>query len=399
MSARDGTIESPPIPASGSARALAPDLARGFMLLFIALVNANYFLTGTDVVRSVADQVIALVQFTTISGRAIPLFAILFGYGMVQLMRRLQERDGDWAEARRLLRRRGWWLLAIGLAHAALVLTPDILGAYGLALLLFVGMLRVRDSILLWTAGAMMAASLMFSAILTILLADDLDGGGAQAPSLTEEHLGRAMVERIQEWALYTPFTLLTVVLAMVLLGIWAARRRILDEPVRHRVLLRWTAVLGLGTAFAGGLPDALIVAELWTGASATTAGLLAVVHDVTGWAGGLGWAAVIALLAARLQDRRGPVTTAIEAVGQRSLSCYLAQSAVFAVVFAPYFFGGSATISVTGAAVVGAATWCLTVVVADLMRRSRYRGPAETVLRRFTYSGTRFVPTSADRG
>ena len=40
------TQTSPPGPTEPSARALGPDLARGFMLLFIALANTHYFLQG-----------------------------------------------------------------------------------------------------------------------------------------------------------------------------------------------------------------------------------------------------------------------------------------------------------------------------------------------------------------
>ncbi|WP_246486175.1 hypothetical protein [Kribbella qitaiheensis] len=36
-------------PTGLSARALAPDLARGFMLLAIALANSHYFLQGTSI--------------------------------------------------------------------------------------------------------------------------------------------------------------------------------------------------------------------------------------------------------------------------------------------------------------------------------------------------------------
>ncbi|MFD7810291.1 hypothetical protein ACFV4H_27930, partial [Streptomyces cellulosae] len=36
-------------PTAVTARALAPDLARGFMLLFIALANSHYFLSGRPV--------------------------------------------------------------------------------------------------------------------------------------------------------------------------------------------------------------------------------------------------------------------------------------------------------------------------------------------------------------
>jgi hypothetical protein len=44
-----------------------------------------------------------------------------------------------------------------------------------------------------------------------------------------------------------------------LLLGVWAARRRLLDGPERHRHILQRIAVLGVGLAAVGGLPWALV--------------------------------------------------------------------------------------------------------------------------------------------
>ncbi len=85
----------------------------------------------------------------------------------------------------------------------------------------------------------------------------------------------------------------------------------------------------------------------------------LALLHEATGWSGGLGWAAVLRLLAARWERHRAhaavaSAVTAVAVVGQRSLTCYLAQSVVFTLVFAPYAGGLGASLGVTGAAGVG---------------------------------------------
>lgn len=387
-----------PRAAPSPARSLAPDLARGFMLLFIALANAQFFLVGPDPVRTVLDQGVALVQSTLVNGRAIALFALVFGYGMVRILERVRAQGGGWVHARVLLRRRGWAMLAIGFAHAALFLPVDIVGTYGLALVLFVGLLRARDTTLLWTAGLIAALSAVLNTVLVALLISGGEDGSVSAPSLSQEVFRLAVVERVQEWLLYTPITLLLVALPMILLGVWAGRRRLLEEPGRHRALLVRTAVIGLGTAVAVGLPDALMAAHLVPEAPPLTAGLLAVAHDLGGWPGGLGWAAVLALVAWRLEDRRsedrhGPLVRAVAAVGERSLTCYLTQSVVFTLVFAPYAGGLGATLGATGAAAVAVATWSCTVVLAEVLRRAGRRGPAEAVLRRLTYARTSHTP------
>ncbi|MFJ9553134.1 DUF418 domain-containing protein [Nocardiopsis sp. NPDC101807] len=404
MSPNPGTAGAPPTdPAPTPVRSLAPDLARGFMLVFIALVNAQFFLVGPDPVRTFGDQAVAVVQLTLVNARAVPLFAFLFGYGAVRIMGRVRAGGGGWIHVRRLLRRRGWVMLAIGAVHGVLLLPVDIVGAYGLALLLFVGLTRARDAVLLWTAGLLAAGATALNTALTVALAGAGGETSIAAPSLTEAGFLAASAERFREWLLYTPVTMLTVAMPMIALGVWAARRRILEEPGAHRPLLVRTAVIGLGAAVAAGLPSALVYAELVPAGAPLPQALLELLHDAVGWFGGLGWAALFALLAARWEGRRagggpsagyGPAVSAVAAVGQRSLTCYLAQSVVFTLVFAPYGAGLGATLGVAGAAAVAVATWLATVVLAEVLRRAGRRGPAEAVLRRLTYAGSTHAPS-----
>jgi uncharacterized protein len=168
------------------------------------------------------------------------------------------------------------------------------------------------------------------------------------------------------------------------LLGIVAARRRLLEEPARHRVPLRAVAVVGIGAAVAGGLPLGLTVGGVLP--AGADLGLLVTLHDATGYLGGPGYAAAIALLAARVGHRRGPVTSAVTAVGQRSLTCYLCQSVVWTLVFAPYALDLSDDLGVASTAALAVGTWLATLGAAELMRRKGSRGPAEVLLRRLTY-------------
>jgi uncharacterized protein len=82
----------------------------------------------------------------------------------------------------------------------------------------------------------------------------------------------------------------------------------------------------------------------------------------------------------------RGPITQAVAAVGQRSLTCYLVQSVVWAVAFTPYLGGLADDLTVTTTALPATATWLTTVLMADWMRRTGRRGPMEGPIRRFTY-------------
>ncbi|MEU6711620.1 hypothetical protein ABZ897_09075 [Nonomuraea sp. NPDC046802] len=161
--------ETPPGSSAAEARALAPDLARGVMLLAIAFAHAPLFVTAVDRGPDLADQASGLFHMLFVNNHARPMFAFLFGYSLVQLMNRQARRGSDPVSVRKLLRRRGWWLVAIGFAHVALLVPIDILAVYGLTAVLLVGLLRVKDRTLLWAAGlslvpatAMVAASMWF---------------------------------------------------------------------------------------------------------------------------------------------------------------------------------------------------------------------------------------------
>jgi uncharacterized protein len=75
-----------------------------------------------------------------------------------------------------------------------------------------------------------------------------------------------------------------------------------------------------------------------------------------------------------------------VVAVGQRSMTCYLTQSVVWAVLFPASVLGLGTRLGVAVTALISIATWLLTVGLAELMRRRDLRGPFEVLLRRLTY-------------
>src|SRR6201991_302325 len=102
-------------------RALAPDLIRGAMLLFIALANAANFAfagqPGLDPAPHGLQRVVNFLMTTFVDSRAYPVFAVMFGYGLVQLARRHRANGVD---ERPILLRRNTALIAFGAAHATL---------------------------------------------------------------------------------------------------------------------------------------------------------------------------------------------------------------------------------------------------------------------------------------
>jgi uncharacterized protein len=275
-------------------------------------------------------------------------------------------------------------MIVIGFGHCVLLYVGDIIAAYGLLGLLLTAAVRWRDRVLLGLAALVFV-------VLSVPGGADPELTAGPDPTMLPADPVAAFAARAAVFPLIVPLEALGL-LVPFLLGIVAARRRLLEEPGRHRALLGWTAGLGTAAAVVGGLPMGLTVAGVLP--AGADLGLLTTLHAVAGYLGGPGYAAVIALLAARTGKRRGPVTRAVAAVGQRSMTCYLAQSVVWTLVFAPYVLDLSDELGVTSTAALALGTWLLTVATAELMRRRGSRGPAEVALRRLSYRTRR--PVSA---
>ncbi|MEV0164507.1 DUF418 domain-containing protein [Nonomuraea fuscirosea] len=374
------------VPTPAPARALAPDLARGVMLLAIGFAHAPLFVTSVDRGPAVANAIADLFHVLFVGNHARPMFAFLFGYALVQLLDRRLARGESWVSARKLLRRRGWWLMAIGFAHTVALVPIDILAVYGFGAVLLTGLLRWGDRTLLWTAGlTLIPATAVIGAVLWFPLSQGVSTYTKGSVAAGARGFGELLVERTLVW----PFSVLSVIVTVVpgiALGMWAARRRILDEPERHRSLLIRFAVISTTLSVAGGLPAGLLQIGVWNGAPDAAVWAAAMAQPLTGYAGGIGMAALVALVAIRASRSRGRLTTMVEALGQRSMTFYLFQSVVFVLVFYPYGLGLQDDLGLAAATGVAALTWLGSLVLADVMRRVRHRGPAEILLRRLAY-------------
>lgn len=365
------------------------------MLLLIALANSHYFLQGSEHFGGfpqdggLVDRAVTWLISTFVDGRAYPLFGLLFGYGVARIVARQR---GTAKQIRRVLWRRSLVLFAVGFAHAMLLFMGDILAAYGV--LLFVGAWAVG-----WKDRSLLIVAAIFFLVCALPSDDSLaistlpPDEAVLSPDLWTQFAARI---EVQPWiAFLGPVGLAS----SFLVGLWAGRRRVLEQPERHRSLLRATAVLGITAAIVGAQPAALTAAELIDQPSADALRWIGPLHDASGVLGGFGYAALIALGALRLarpggllerRPRAAVVTRALAATGQRSMTCYLAQSVVWFVVFTPYVLGLADDLGVTATALLAALTWASTVVLADRMRAAGERGPFERLTRRVTYGAKR---------
>jgi len=197
-------------PVPRSERALAPDLARGAMLLFIALANA------VGVVSEPAPGALVrgldLLMLSLVQARAYPVFAVMFGYGLVQLARRQQAAGATPEEVRSLLLRRNAWLVVFGFAHAALLYFGDFLGAYGLVgMLATLLLLRRGDRFhraVLWLWAFSTLEVFVLALLVAMRLAHGTSGMASLPSGIAASHAApdylTSMRLRLAEWPWHT---------------------------------------------------------------------------------------------------------------------------------------------------------------------------------------------------
>ncbi|PSK93605.1 putative membrane protein YeiB [Murinocardiopsis flavida] len=392
-----GPVRSTPL----SDRSLAPDLARGVMLLLIALAHTPFFLYAAHVGSvgmhpvegGVADRVAQAFTLIVVDARVYSMFGFLFAYGIGQMYARQTAKGATAVQVRRLLRRRHLWMIVFGAVHALLLWQGDIIGLYGLMGLIMVPpffgrsdrTLKVWIGVLLGLAALVALANALAAADVGATLAAD-----TQRASIAEPSYAASAAARFPAWLMVFSGLAQLALPAVFLMGVLAARHRLLDEPGRHLVLLRRLAFWGIA---AGWTTGAVLALQHTTSVEVGPVPVLTGVHFFAGTFTGVGYAALFGLLAHWLSGRAAAAARPVRwlgALGRRSMSGYMAQSLVWGPVLAAWGLGLGAHLSSWSASAVAVATWAMTVAGAAALERAGLRGPAEVLLRKLTYRAAR---------
>ncbi|SHY53001.1 Predicted membrane protein [Mycobacteroides abscessus subsp. bolletii] len=309
------------------------------MLALIAVANVPYFVlhrphgVGAHAAEgSRLDRVAQTLGIIGIDSRIYPMFAFLFGYGIVQMYARQLASGAQPQEVYRILRRRHWWMITFGFVHAALLWFGDILGAYGIAGLLLVWLFLDRSdrTLKIWigiflTIPTLLTVSSLTAGILGWSAPPSTNAGAAAGPEKINETAGfvDAVLGRIEGWTVYVlPASLLGfIILPAIVLGMLAARHKVLDQPAKHIALLKRAAWIGISIAVATGAPLALLNAG-FLGIPRDQNWILLPLHTLGGLAGGLGYVAVFGLVAVYLgrkqnnEQRTGSFAWAVQSLG-----------------------------------------------------------------------------------
>ena len=399
----------------------APDVARGFMLLLIALANVGFWVAGPEGrAPSTADRTWAFMRALFIDQRAYPLFALLFGFGLATMVNRRmasgidaycrqltgglrapsaaeldQAREQAAVDARRLVRRRGLWMVLFGLIHGAFF-PSEIIGTYGIVAVVFAGWFAHKHHKRQLAVCALVLLSQFVPVVLAMLFGPGGEAAASApvaAPTGAGESVASALpwfVTNVFGWfftALSAAFT--TMILPAAFLGARLADTDLIAHPERHRGLLAAVGLGGLALGALGALHDILVPLT-----SAQSWEIDSTLIMVLGLAGGCGWLAVLALYAGgpTADGRLTGLKWLLAAVGRRSMTAYLSQTVMFGTMFAvmPRLTGNPLELGAAASAAVAVMVWLVTVGVCAGLERLGEPGPFEALLRTAVVSGER---------
>jgi uncharacterized protein len=352
---------APLTPVDANERIVTLDVLRGIALFGVLVANIwlwfsgiNFLFPGynAEVWSGSADGIAFLLVAFFVSGKAITTFSFLFGLGFAVQMMRAEARGRGIVRhhARRLA-----VLLVFGALHAVFLWYGDILFTYallGFGLLLF--RKRREKTLLVWAAVLVLLVSVLMGAVPLVMAALNPDAAPEPATVLAEmtERNGALLalfasaeparivsgnLAMLREWWLTPKVLFHLVFFGIFLLGLWAGRRRIFEDPAAHRVLLRRLIAIGfpvgiaataVGTALRS-IPPEEFLAITW----------MPLAMSVTATLGTLPFALAYIATATLLMERvewRGRLAH-FAPVGRMALTNYLAQT----VICLALFYGG----------------------------------------------------------
>ncbi|MEU4172828.1 DUF418 domain-containing protein [Streptomyces sp. NPDC026665] len=370
------------------------DAIRGFALLGICMVNAStisgdyqFHPSGAVSALDEAAELLVSVLFET---KFYLLFSFLFGYSFVLQMQASQRMGTSFA--RRHLRRLTG-LLLFGSVHAVLLYPGDILTTYAVLGLLLFGMRGARPR------TALMAAAALFT-----ILAASFFVVGVQALGMKETSDGKYVAMNSRIVALYrgsfsdvvsantSMFREMLIgatlysahVFGAFLVGFAAGKCGVLDRPEllfgKWRARTRGVCILGLLL----GLPGAVFMAMTEYGPLSGKLYYMGRASAVL-TAPALTAAYVCCLLLV-LRGRLGKYAKPVLAfAGRMSLSNYLGQSLVLALIFTGYGFGQYANVGPAALVLICLLLYGVQLAFSTWLMARRRSGPMEALLRRIT--------------
>jgi uncharacterized protein len=258
-------------PVAPSKRIELIDALRGFAILGILMVNMQVFfqpvttlLMGYQGAESTTDLLSQIFIKFFFEGKFYVLFSLLFGYGFFIFMNKTTQNGGSIAP---VFARRVNILLVFGLLHVLLLWAGDILVWYALFGLLLLAFRKVSNrGLVKWAVGFILIPILSLSLMVSFLhlglqsemgpeIAASMQANFEQSQAFLAEasvvyssgSFTEIMSIRLREYSKMLPGIIFfyPVVLAMFLLGYWAARNEIISKFTEKLDFWRKALIIG----------------------------------------------------------------------------------------------------------------------------------------------------------
>ncbi|WP_145147900.1 DUF418 domain-containing protein [Paenibacillus xylanexedens] len=388
------------------------DGLRGFSLAGIVLANMlafQYGMFGQSKPQLFgiggADQAFLSFLLITVVGSFMPIFAFMFGFGIIKLSESLKSRD---LRPKCHLARRFLLLFGIGLLHIIYLWEGDILAFYGvLGFFLLMFLNRKAKTLLIW------ALILLAGAGLLGLPASNPANPLAIESTHTENYIiqsqdvyGSSSYAEIRDFSnnsdpfggdIEVAYALIALMLVplmtvpMFLFGMRAARIGTFNDPqaMRRIYFRRASFLIPVGLMLkAYGVLAPQFGAEGWPG--------IGIRETLGGTLLALGYIYAFALLYAG--SHRSSLMGRFEAVGRLSLTNYLMQSVICTTIFYGYGLGLFGRAGVFIGAIIALAVYGIQLWLSPLYLKKFSNGPVEYVLRIWTYLSWKGQPRMKKR-
>lgn len=388
------------IPAKNK-RLIAPDLARGLVLLGIAIANAittfavlkvpatdsAITAAGSIANDSIADKISVIFGTMFIHVRGLPMFATLLGYGIGMIFVREWRKGATAKQVQNTLFRRYSILVAFGAVHLIFVFWGDIMLLYGLIALSLTLLIKVSDRALFFTAiglycfGAVVAFLTSYF-IPELFLARSGYGSGYLRDQFFQGLLIAAALP-------ITFFAFIPVIGPVVIIGFIAGRREVFVNPEPYQKYMRIAAAVTVLVIVGMGIPWGL--AELGIIPNSI---FWQALNQAFGFLSGPGYLVWLFWLGKWIEKHKWQETILVRMVtslGQMSMSGYVMQSVLFTTLVVPYGLGIGAGKGAFEVTLIATGIWAITVVLAWMWSMTGRRGPLEALFRKVAYSS---VPT-----
>jgi uncharacterized protein len=386
-------------------RILSLDVLRGFALLGILLLNiVSYGLPfaaylNPTVAGGATGANLAVWYLATVfwDGKMRAIFSMLFAASFDVFLAGLPE-----ADRAKLYYRRTLWLIVIGLLHAHLLWSGDILYPYGVIGLLLYPLRQLPARKLIWAGAVILVLHSLWNLGGSFALREMQQGGGADwaqierlfapPPQVVEEQIrthrgsypGLLAMRSRDAYELQVPLFFQYIfldVLGMFVLGLGLARAGIFDAARSARF---YTVLAVAG--FALGLPLSYWAATQWHAAGFGIPAyfqFIASTQDPGRFLVAAGYIGVVMLL---VQANARWFVQPLAAVGRLALSNYLLTSVLMTLFFDGPGLGQFARWERAELYWVVLGMWGINLAWSPLWLRYFRYGPAEWVWRSLTY-------------